>query len=569
MTSVGIDFGTTNSVVSMLGPSGPEALRIDDAPADWEQFGFGRVMPSVFALSADGTGHFGWSAKLSGQNRFEAVKRLFATQRDAISGGDGTTFAVEEVATMLFAQLRQAANGQGVNARDAVVTVPANSRGLARHRTKICGGMGGFNVLALINEPTAAAMAYAASNDADGQLLVFDWGGGTLDVTVLRATNGVFIEQASKGLPTRGGLDFDSRLRKTIVDSVPDYTSWDSSERLDFARSIELAKIRLSRDESTLLTLPNGDTRKITRQMFEQAVRSLIEESRRPIQQCLADIGARGGIDAVVMVGGTSNIPAVRAFVADVLGIAPATDIDPMTAVADGAAIAAAILTGESDDQDFFVATEHALGTIAADHNYELHFSVLIPRNHKLPARSSHTYTPVHPEQQSVDIRVIEGDPDVALDHPDNVILKEWSIDLPNDPDNPNRAFEITYDYDVDGILHVTVRSELTRQIMLEDDVSHGVTADRRELVSIAKHAQQVVAGDQVGATRDTTTANADPETVQLLQRAHVNVIPFLDDDEAAHIRRLADRLATADNASRAQAKSALNEGLSLYSYLF
>lgn len=570
MSAVGIDFGTTNSVVAHWTSSGAETLKVDQAPPDWEVFGFDNLMPSVFAHAADGTGVFGWQAKLSDSSRFEAVKRLFATQQEFVSDDSGGTLVVEEVATMLFARLKKAAEEQGVAATQAVVTVPANSRGLARHRTKICAGMGGLEVLALINEPTAAAMAYASRNPGDQQLLVFDWGGGTLDVTILRSVDGVFMERASKGLPTKGGLDFDSRLRQLVQSTVADTTSWSSEDRHRFNQAIELAKIRLSEAESTVLLLPDGDTRKVTRPMFEDSVRSLIEESRRPIEQCLSDIGAgAGSIDAVVMVGGSAKIPAVRDFVAEILGREPAVDVDPLTAVGEGAAVAAAILTGELDTNDFFVSTEHALGVITLDHQTAQEtFSVLIPRNHTLPARNTDSYVPIFEDQESVRIRVIEGDPDDPVDHPDSVVLKDWVIDLPGDQGDPNRAFEISYEYDVDGILHVTVQDQATGTLMMKDEISYGVSDDKRQLVKIAERARDVAGGGTL-SSGDASPKHADSEAVQLLQRAHVKVIPFLDADEAAEIRKLAQQLESANGGDVEAAKQELRDALVHYSYLF
>lgn len=570
MSAVGIDFGTTNSVVATWAPSGPEALTIDHPLHDeWDQLGFGRVMPSVVSRTSSGDALFGWAAKSAPGGQFEAVKRLFATQQDIVTNDEGDAFVVEEIATMLFASLRRAAADVGVDATQAVVTVPANSRGLARHRTKICAGMAGLEVLALINEPTAAAMAYSVLNPGNQQLLVFDWGGGTLDVTILRAADGIFIEQASKGLRTKGGLDFDSRLRRLVLDTVATSAGWSAEDKTRLRLDIELAKIKLSTQEFTVVQLPDGDSRRVTRGMFEAAVESLIDESRSPIEQCLRDIGAgRGAIDSLVMVGGTSKIPAIRAFVAELLGREAEVGIDPMTAVGEGAAIAAAILTGEASENDFFVSTEHALGTVTFDPTAgRTTFSQLIPRNHKLPARATHRYAPVFAEQTEVAIQVIEGEPDLPVDHPDNVILKEWTVPLPGAPGEPDRSFDIAFDYDVDGILHVTVNDGSTEELMLEDDVSYGITGDKTELVRIAKRAEKSVAEGAI--PKATTSTNLDTESAALLQRAHVKVIPFLEDEEADAIRAAADALSQADDSTRLLARQQLQTALAPYTYLF
>ena len=221
MTALGIDFGTTNSVVAVQNSTGVEVLAIDQAPVGWAPYGFDNVFPSVMARDENSRICFGWEAKLKSSGRFDAVKRMFATQLDFAVDDAGDALAVEEVATMLFAELRSRTILNGVAAEQAVITVPANSKGRARHRTKLCAGMAGLEVLALINEPTAAAMSYAQRHPESRQLLVFDWGGGTLDVTVLQSHDGVFIEQASSGLPRSGGLDFDSRLEKIVRDSIP------------------------------------------------------------------------------------------------------------------------------------------------------------------------------------------------------------------------------------------------------------------------------------------------------------------------------------------------------------
>ena len=575
MTSIGIDFGTTNSVVATWSPEGAEALAIDDPLNEWATLGFDRVMPSVFARSPDGKALFGWAAKGCNYSRFEAVKRLFATQQESIIDDSGNTFSVEEVATMLFAELKAATARQGIDATKAVVTIPANSRGLARHRTKLCAGMAGLDVRALINEPTAAAMAYASKNPGDQQLLVFDWGGGTLDVTILRAVSGVFLEQASMGLPTKGGLDFDSRLREVILKTVPDRSFWTNVDRWQFDLDVELAKINLSERKFTIVQLPGGDNRKIAREMFEDSIETLISEARHPIEQCLRDVGAGfGSIDSVVMVGGTSKIPAVRRFVTELLQLEPEVDVDPMTAVGEGAAIAAAILSGDLKDNNFAVSTEHALGTVAASRQSRTpEFSVLIPRNHRLPAKETKTYSPVHAGQETVVIDVIEGDPEKGVDHPDNIILKEWTVPLPGQPGDPDRSLEVTYEYDLDGILHVLVTDSATDVIMLEDVVSYGIANNKFELVRIAQQANRVVADrempDNEAPDKVSTSTTTDPESVLLLQRAKVKVIPFLDGDEASEIREAVRRLENAADSDRHEAMTQLETLLAPYIFLF
>ncbi len=573
MSVVGIDFGTTNSVVAVYGPSGAEALPIDTPPADWASLGFDRVMPTIFGIAPGGEPIFGWAAKTGSEEKIEAVKRLFR-EEEVVQIGD-RTFMVEEVASLLFSHMKRKAQEAGIDPRKCVVTVPANSRGLARFRTKVCAGMGGMEVLALINEPTAAAMAHSARSSFDQRLMVVDWGGGTLDVTILQATEGVFIEQASKGIQQLGGLDFDSRLAKAILESVPDSDRWSGVMRAEFRLAVERAKILLSSQEFTTIALPNGEVRRVTRQDFNDSAQSLVERVRMPIEQCLRDIhGQASDIDAVILVGGTCNVPLVREFIGDLLGTVPAEGVDPMTAIAEGAAIAASIMSGELQDNDFFVGTEHALGTFVEGSPGQMEFSTIISRNHKLPAKSTESYTPVHDEQISVLLRVVEGDPEVPVDHEDNVVLREIRINLPERQSRLEKSIEVTYAYDLDGILHVSVVDERTGNTLVEEDVAFGVGTDRRGLVALAGRVRATmddnkVAGDFGRAAEDTETSGMPPDIAVLVQRAKTKVLPFVDDAEAAEIRRLVLQVESSSGAQQRSAGTALEDALAPYSYLF
>jgi molecular chaperone DnaK len=566
VTTIGIDFGTTNCVAAIQRESLVEVLQLDSPPIEWEPYGFGRVMPSVFAHESDSRLTFGWEAKTSSGNRFEAVKRLFATQQDLAFGVDGEALEVEEAATMLFAEIRRRAESEGVAANRAVITVPANSKGRARHRTKICAGMGGFEVLGLINEPTAAAMAFAQRHPEGRNYLVFDWGGGTLDVTVLQASHGVFIERASAGLPRSGGLDFDARLTRAIAESTPGSASWTPEQRSAFRLEVELAKVRLSQAEVTTVQLPDGSPFRLTRGRFEEIVQPLIDESQTPLERCFRDLGVGpGSIDALVLVGGTCKIPAVRSFVRNLLGVEPDPDIDPMTAIAEGAAIAAAILTGDNADNDFFVSTEHALGTMALDGNGELGFSVLIPKNHKLPARATHSYLPAFEEQKAVHIEVVEGDPEnIDLDL---VALKDWTVPLIEGASG-DRAFDLTYEYDVSGILHVEAVDHQTGQVLLRDDVSYGIAEDRRKMVEMSQRVQTAVTSGsstvQLGSPQ-----TLDAETEQLIQVAEIKVMPFLGPEDAAAVGEKVVALRNADPSLVVTARESLRAALAPYSFLF
>ena len=568
MTTIGIDFGTTNSVAATYSNGDVEVLELDDPPAEWAPYGFGRVIPSVFATDDHGRMTFGWEAKVNSEfsgNRFDAIKRLFASQEDAAFGDSGTVMAVEEAATLLFAEIqRRAQTLAGVSARQAVITVPANSKGRARHRTKICAGMGGFEVLCLINEPTAAAMSYARSHPEARRYLVFDWGGGTLDVTILEAIEGVFIEQASSGIGRSGGLDFDARLSKAVIDATGSSDKWTTQQKRNFRLEIELAKIRLSSHDSATIQMPDGSAHQMTRRRFEEIVNPIIEESALPIQRCLEELGiGKGSIDALVMVGGTSNIPAVRTFVQNLVGADADPNVDPMTAIAEGAAIAAGILAGENKDNDFFVSTEHALGTQVLDsQSGALKFSEIIRKSHKLPAKATETYFPVSEDQTQVMIDVVEGDPSSG----DFMVLKEWTVELLDS--EGTRAFDLTYEYDISGILKVIATDQETNEILLNDDVAYGIAEDKKSMASMAKRARSAVSSGTLEFENAGALGTLSSESLELIQKSEQKVIPYLDDVGAAEVQEKVELLRSCDPENESTCREDLQESLQPYNFL-
>lgn len=568
MTAIGIDFGTTNSVVAAQTASGVEVLAIDTAPTAWQPYGFDNVLPSVMARDENSRLCFGWEAKQSSTGRFDAVKRMFATQLDFAVDDAGDALAVEEVATMLFAELRRRTILAGLPADQAVITVPANSKGRARHRTKLCAGMAGLEVLALINEPTAAAMSFAQRHPEARQLLVFDWGGGTLDVTVLQSVDGVFIEQASSGLPRSGGLDFDSRLEKIVRDAIPGLENLSPAQRHALRIEVELAKVRLSTADATTIQLPDGKPFRITRSRFEQEIEGLLNESRIPLERCLNDLQiGPGSIDALVLVGGTCRIPAVRKFVQDILKADADPDINPMTAVAEGAAIAAGILTGQNTSSDFFVCLEHALGTFTFDDSTGgQSFSTLIRKGTKLPARSSGNYFPVVPTTEFVTVEVVEGDPDAQ--NPDFTVLKSWEVPLkPQYIEGSNRSFDLEYHYDVDGIIQVTAIDSESGDVILQDDVSYGIATNKRELKQMSDRAKTAVNDGVVSSAASVKLQ--DPEASKLIEQARVKVIPFLDSSESAEITAAVEALEKSTTTDASSLKAELKRLLAPFSYLF
>jgi molecular chaperone DnaK len=566
MRAFGIDFGTTNSVLATTVGGAVETVPLDDPPGGWD--GFDRVLPSVIGLSR-GEPSFGWRAKVQ-PDALSAVKRLFATDQDTVEIG-GSTLKVEEAAAIFFRHIqKKAAETIDVPLDQAVVTIPANSRGKARYRTKLSAGLAGIEVMALINEPTAAAMAHSRAIGEDQRILVFDWGGGTLDVTVLQSVDGTFIEQASKGIQRLGGIDVDNAFVEAVLPTIAESGRWSAVELAEFRLNLELAKIMLSARPETQVALPGHGYVEVTRAVFETAVRSLVEQTLDPVRTCLRE--SPGRVDHLVMVGGSSKIPLAQEMVAEIVGVDPSTGVDPMTAIAEGAAVAAGILTGMIDDIDFFVGTEHALGTIVnnPDSPPDGDFSVLIRRNTKLPAQARDTYTPGQDYQESVNVRVIEGDPAVSVTHEDNVVLKAWSVALPEARLKDESTFEVIYEYDVDGILHVVVRDLKSGTVMMDEELSFGAGQDKRGLPEMRKRIDGLMdgTGQSPHAPQEATASQLTPESQASLRKARDKILPFIDDDDRTRIEPLVESLESATPSEEEGARGNLERELRRHAYL-
>jgi molecular chaperone DnaK len=565
----GIDFGTTNSVLARTTALGTEAIVLDEElPGEWEGTGFDKVLPSVIAFDQARRPMFGWRAKTFQGAKLEAVKRLFATD-DHVEIGD-QRLDVETAAAIFFRHIQGQAAASGLMERldRAVVTIPANSRGKARYRTKLAAGLAGIEVSALINEPTAAAMAHARAIGENQRVLVFDWGGGTLDVTALEALNGVFIEETSKGIQRLGGIDLDRRFAEVLRPRIPGSDRWGPLEEGLFRLSLERAKIALSTGDVTYIALPGGGTMEVTRGQFIEAVGPLLGRIKEPVETCLRECAGR--IDHLVMVGGSSKIPAVQAMLADLVGTEPDTRIDPMTAIAEGAAIADAILQGVITDLQFFVGTEHALGTVVHGPTRppEGGFSVLIGRNTKYPAKASDVYMPASDFQEEVDVEVIEGDPDQPIGHEDNVVLKSWSVKLPEKRLKMDAAFDITYLYDVDGILHVTAQDKRTGQVFMNEELSFGAAEDRAQLPRLRREVDQLMAGAGAQGAQAPVSGGLSDASRTAIKKAETMVIPYVAVDDARELADLVDRLKEVGPHDEHACLAALERELRKHAYL-
>jgi molecular chaperone DnaK (HSP70) len=480
MSTYGIDFGTTNCVVAQLVEGQPQVLRLDrNIDADWQQFdAFTQLVPSEFGIVGSGDGQrevFGWAAKLRAHESIAAVKRLLNSDEPIALGG--SLHSTEKVAALLFGMLRAGVSSAGGLLDAAVITIPANSSGKARHRTRVAAQMAKIAPKALINEPTAAAIAYRYAHEGPESMLVFDFGGGTLDVTVLEYLEGMFVERTSRGVAGLGGLDFDQRLSELALRRLGvDQDTWDAAERRIFRLTIERAKIRLSSDAVALITTPDlSHAVEVTREDFVAACADLFDRAVEPVRRCLSDLAMRGDdLDAVLLVGGTSAMPEVRSRVRELLQQEEVSTAlcPPMTAVAEGAAITAGIRAGTLPALGFRVVTEHALGTkVTRAGQRQASFSEIVPRGVPLPCRYERRYTPDNPKTKQVVVEVWEGDPDQPLTADTNVKLKDIALPVLQ-TDGVANKFLLEYVYDVDAILHVTAKDLNIGAMLLEDDVA-------------------------------------------------------------------------------------------------
>ncbi|MGW1590476.1 Hsp70 family protein [Streptomyces sp. NPDC002386] len=473
--TTGIDFGTTNSVAAQWNGEYVEILELGGGglDADWERPGFEKLYPSVVGTSSLRTGAlFGWEAKLRSEKAVEACKRLLREEPLVTVGG--RRFAATTAAAGVFRSMAAAAEEEAATeTREAVITVPANATGAARFRTREAARAAGIAVRTLLNEPTAAAIAYAHTMEEDGEFLVFDWGGGTMDATLLLHEGGFFDEKASRGVNQLGGLEIDTRLRRMVLDRAPARRKWSESEQRQFALDIERNKILLSSQEYVRITTPDGAAVEIGQDEFSAAIQDLISRALDPVEECLDQARIDPSeLKAVLMIGGSSQIPAVRDAVAEALDceLVGADLCHPMTAVAEGAAICAAAMDGELKSIIRVVNT-HALGTITQDQYGKREFSALIDRNQRLPQQRVKSYQPSRDGVSKLTVEVWEGDPDRPVDHPDNVKLTELPLDFPRRSQAEDAVFDLEYTYSKEGLLSVRATLQKTGEVLLDGEV--------------------------------------------------------------------------------------------------
>ncbi|MFA5604105.1 MAG: molecular chaperone DnaK [Bacilli bacterium] len=487
--TIGIDLGTTNSCVSIY--EGGEAKIITNPEG-------GRTTPSVVAFK-NGEIIVGEAAKrqiVTNPDTVSSIKRLIGSDKKVKA--NGREYTPEEISAMILADLKKTAEAYlGTTVSKAVITVPAYFNDAERQATKNAGKIAGLEVERIINEPTAAALSYGLDKtDKTEQILVYDLGGGTFDVSILELGDGVFEVLSTSGNNRLGGDDFDNRIMDYLVADFKKENGIDlSKDKMAMQRvrdAAEKAKKELSGITSTQISLPfisqgeNGPVHlemSLTRAKFEEITSDLIDSTLTPVRNALKDAGLKASdIDKVILVGGSTRIPRVQEIITKELGKEPSKGVNPDEVVAMGAAIQAGVLAGDVADVVLLDVTPLSLGieTLGGV------TTVLIPRNTTIPTSKSQVFSTAADNQPAVDIHVLQGERSMAID---NKTLGRFQ--LTNIPPAPRGIpqIEVTFDIDANGIVNVKAKDLGTNKEQSITITSSGALSDE-EIDKMVKEAE-------------------------------------------------------------------------------
>jgi len=558
---IGIDLGTTNSVVAVM--EGGEPTVITNAEGN-------RITPSVVAFSKSGERLVGQLAKRQAvtnpENTIMSIKRYMGTDHKAKI--NDKAYSPQEISAMILGKLKQdAENYLGEKVTQAVITVPAYFTDAQRQATKDAGAIAGLEVLRIINEPTAAALAYGIDKGNDHTILVFDLGGGTFDVSILELGDGVFEVKATSGNGRLGGDDFDQRILEWMVSEFKKETGIDlGKDKMATQRLLEAsekAKIELSGVLTTNINLPfitadaGGPKHldySLTRAKFDELTADLVESTLGPTRQAMADAGLTAKeLNKIILVGGSTRIPAVQEAIKKLTGQESHRGVNPDECVAVGAAIQAGVLAGEVKDVLLLDVTPLSLGieTLGGV------FTRIIDRNTTIPTSKSQTFSTAADNQPSVDIHVLQGEREMASH---NKTLGRFELSgIPPAPRGVPKI-EVAFDIDANGIVHVSAKDLGTgKEQKITITSSGGLSKD--DIERMVKDAELHAAEDkkrkeeiEIRNTADSLVYNtektikdfgdkADPATVEKVQAAVDQLKEALKGDDVEKIKAETDAL--------------------------
>lgn len=539
---IGIDLGTTNSCVAVMEGGEPTVIPNPEGR---------RTTPSVVAFKKDGERLVGDGAKRQAitnpDKTISSIKRDMGTDRKVDI--DGKQYTPQEISAMILQKLKSDAESYlGETVSKAVITVPAYFSDAQRQATKDAGKIAGLEVLRIINEPTAAALAYGLEKDVDQKVMVYDLGGGTFDVSILDIADGVFEVLATSGNNRLGGDDFDEKIMNYLADEFKKENGIDlRNDKMALQRlkeAAEKAKIELSGMTTTNVNLPfitadaSGPKHldiTITRAQFDTLTADLVEKTMGPSRRALSDAGLQPSqIDKVLLVGGSSRIPAVQEAVKKLIGKEPHKGINPDECVAIGAAIQAGVLAGDVEDIVLLDVTPLSLGIETMGGV----FTKLIERNTTIPTQKSNIFSTAADGQTSVEVHVLQGEREMAAD---NKTLGRFSLtDIPPAPRGVPQI-EVSFDIDANGIVNVKAKDLGTGKEQAITITASSNLSDA-DIEKAVKEAEQYAAEDKK-KKEEVEVRNAADSMVYQTEKTLGEVGDKITEDEKKGIQDEVDKL--------------------------